>query len=277
VTSTFARAWTFGLEASTRCKKCHFLLPINGPQRAVVCAKCGERRVLDRAAWDDILDTPVRWGRVMRPASTRSMQIGIDASALKLAITREDPRCRECEAPVDPADSAEVCAKCGKRLARQLPPPFIKRTHRTVALTWLGALDSETPVGAEEVTRWYVHCRVDPAEVELDRARATRALAKLESMLPPSSGAWSARRAVPGAITPDPPEERLHHAAAREEPEAPPPELVVGSAYRARPVRDAPEREAPVARRMKTSVALVLSGVTFALGWLLGYLSSGRW
>ncbi len=257
----FESSWTFGVEASTRCKKCHFLLPLNGPVRSVVCAKCGERRDLPRATWDTLLDTPVKISRIMRPGSTSKTQIGIDSGALKLEITRENPFCPRCRRKLDTMGDASACAGCGHDLAMQLPPPFIEKTHRTIVRTFLGAPDSEQTSPTEVVKRWYVVCDVDPSRVEADRQRAASALALLESKLPRAS--WPAPRVSP------PSKER-----AEDVPQLP---MMSGGPYRGKPVRQAPEADAPVASGQRATLprnlALVLMGLLALLGWLLGYWS----
>jgi hypothetical protein len=260
---TFAESWTLGIEAHSRCKKCHFILPFNGPVTLAVCAKCGEKRKLDRAVWDEILDMPSKLSRLMRPGASKDCQVGIDADALRMKVIREQPRCSSCKREIDASRAPEQCPGCGSSLGKRPAPDVIKHTHRAAQYTLLGASDSDAP--AQEAKRWYIWFHVDPEEVETDRKRARDAVRSVESKLPklPKLEARPRQSDV---------------ASSEPFPSAPPDSFPLAeSPYRGAP---APRWEpAPLApadaetNRISRNLALVLIVIALVVGFFLGRLN----
>jgi hypothetical protein len=253
---TFDQSWTLGLEAHTRCKKCHFILPLNGPVSFAACAKCGERREISRDVWDDVLTMPAKLSRVMREDTTRSCQVGVDADALVMQATREAPRCPGCQATFDPAKAPEACNGCGKSLSSTAAPALLKNTHRPLQRTFLGASDGST---SDAPTRWYLWFSIDPDEVAADRELAEVAVKRVTAKLPK-------------LLTFAPPKK----SAVVPVEEAP---LISGAAYRERPFRELTEPETDVPKTivadvkvptMPRNVAVFLIVVAAVLGFLVG-------
>lgn len=253
---TFDASWTLGLEAHTRCKKCHFILPLNGPLSFVTCAKCGERREISREVWDDALTMPAKMSRVMREGTTKSCQVGIDADALVMKATRETPRCAGCQEEFDPSKAPESCRHCGKSLSAKQAPAFLANTQRALQRTFLGASEGTT---SEATQRWYLWFSVDPEQVEADRKLADAAAKGVEAKLP-RVGAFDAPKRSDVLPADDAP-------------------VMAGSAYRDRPRRELvesePEAPKPVvadakAATMPRNLAMFLIVLAAALGFLIG-------
>jgi hypothetical protein len=262
---TFDASWTLGLEAHTRCRKCHFILPVNGPVSFVGCAKCGERRELTREVWDDALTMPAKMSRVMREGTTKSCQVGIDADALVMKATREAPRCAGCKESFDPAKAPESCGGCGKSLFAKDAPAFMANTHRALQRTFLGASEGTT---SEATQRWYLWFLVDPDQVEADRKLAEAAAKRVEAKLP-KLHAFDAPKRSAVVPTDEPPVSASAVVPADE----------LRSAYRDRPQRELVESEPEVPKptvsdervpTMPRNVALFLIALAAALGFLLG-------
>lgn len=248
---TFDTSWTLGLEAHTRCKKCHFILPLNGPVSFVSCAKCGERHELSREVWDDVLAMPAKMSRVMRDGTTKSCQVGIGADALVMKATREAPRCRSCQRELDPRTASETCGGCGKSLSSTDAPALLGNTHRSLQRTFLAASEGSTSEAAE---RWYLWFYVDPAGVEADRKLAEIAVKRIEAKLPKLEPFPLPRSKAPVV-----------------EHEAP---VMMGSAYRGQPSReiasDDVEKPDDTAPTMSRNLALFLIALALAVGFLVG-------